>query len=387
MNKFKKTALNLGFKYMKPRIHDKKIQYAIKDYNLPNPLIFENGEEVIDKIQWIEKRSAEILHLFEENVYGKIPTEAVEADYSIINEDKNDLNGLATRKEVKITLKREGRQIEAKLRIYIPNKVKRPVPAFLGLPNWWSGFNKLRIWPTKHVLQRGYALAISRFGDFDPNNDDFSNGVHPLFYTKGQTRPLENEWGTIGAWAWGLIQLRNYFEIDSDIDQKRIAAIGHSRMGKAALWAGANDERFSMVISNNSGCCGAALFRRKIGETIKRINAGFPHWLCSNFKKFNRREFDLPVDQHMLIALIAPRPVYIGSAQDDIWADPIGEFLGAKYADPVYKLLGTTGLGAEKIPKINEPIMNTIGYHIRQGGHKLSLYDWDRYMDFADLYL
>ena len=387
MNKLKRILMNLGLKYMKPKIQDKKTQYVIKDYNLPNPLIFENGEEVVDKNQWIEKRRAEILHLFEENVYGKIPTEEVEAKYNIIEEDKNDLDGLATRKTVEITLKRGGRQIKVKLLINIPNNVKRPTPAFVGLPNWWSDFKKLRLWPFKHVLNRGYALATARFGDFDPNNDNFSNGAHPLFYEEGQTRPLENEWGTIGAWAWGLIQLMNYFEFDSDIDQKRIAVIGHSRMGKAALWAGVNDDRFSMVISNNSGCCGAALFRSKRGETIKRINEGFPHWLCANFKKFNRREFDLPIDQHMLIALIAPRPVYIGSAQDDIWADPIGEFLSAKHAGPVYELFGKTGLDVDIPPKINEPIMNTIGYHIRQGGHKLSLYDWDRYMDFADLYL
>jgi len=378
--------MNFGLKYVKPRIHDKKVQHIIKDYNMPDPLIFQNGERVIDKKQWIEKRRAEILRLFEENVYGKIPTEAVEANYNIINENEKDLKGLATRKAVKITLKRGGRQIDAKLLIYIPNKVDRPVPAFVGLPNWWRGFKK-SLWPFKHVLQRGYALATARFGDFDSNRDNFKDGVHPLFYKEGQNRPLENEWGTIGAWAWGLIQLMNYFESDSDIDQNRIAVLGHSRMGKAALWAGVNDERFSLVISNNSGCCGAALFRRKIGETIEMINECFPNWLCSNFKKFNNREFDLPVDQHMLIALVAPRPVYIASGQNDIWSDPIGEFLSAKYADPVYKMFGTTGLGAEKIPKVNEPIMNTIGYHIRQGRHKLSLYDWDRYMDFADLYL
>jgi len=386
MNSFKRVIMNLGLKYVKPRRQDTKVQHIIKDYNLPDPLIFQNGEKVINKKQWIEKRRAEILRLFEENIYGKIPNEAVETKYNIINEVENDLDGLATRKAVKFTFKRGGRQIDAKLQIYIPNNVKRPTPAFVGLPNWWRSFKK-SIWPIKHVLQRGYALATARFGDFDPNRDNFENGVHPLFYKEKQTRPLENEWGTIGAWAWGLIQLMNYFESDSDIDQKRIAVLGHSRMGKAALWAGVNDERFSMVISNNSGCCGAALFRRKIGETIKTINDCFPHWLCSNFKKFNNKEFDLPIDQHMLIGLVAPRPVYIASGQDDIWADPIGEFLSAKHANPVYKLFGTSGLGIEELPQINKPIMNTIGYHIRQGGHKLSLYDWDKYMDFADLYL
>jgi hypothetical protein len=378
--------MNLGLKYVKPRMHDKRIQHIIRDYNLPDPLIFQNGEKVSDENQWIEKRRAEILGLFQEHVYGKMPTEGVEAKYNILHEDKEALNGFATRKAVKITFRGKRLQTDAKVQIYIPNKVKKPAPAFLGFPNWWRSYKK-SLWPIKNVLERGYALTTARFGDFDTNKNNFTNGVHPLFYKEGQSRPLENEWGTIGAWAWGLIQLMNYIERDSDIDQKRIAVIGHSRMGKAALWAGANDERFSIVISNNSGCCGAALFRRRIGETIEMINECFPHWLCSNFKKYNDREFDLPVDQHMLIALIAPRPVYIGSGQDDLWSDPTGEFLSAKHADPVYKLLGTTGLGTDQMPKINEPIMNTIGYHIRQGRHKLSLYDWHRYMDFADLYL
>ena len=248
--------MNLGLKYVKPRLRDTKVQHIIKDYNLPDPLIFQNGEKVIDKKQWIEKRRAEILNLFEENVYGKIPTKAVEAKYNIVNEVKNDLNGLATRKAIKIILKRGRRQINVKLQLYIPNNVNKPVPAFVGLPNWWAGF-KRSLWPFKHILHRGYALATAKFGDFDFNSDNFKDGVHPLFYKEGQKHPLEDEWGIIGAWAWGLIQIMNYFESDSDIDQKRIAVLGHSRMGKAALWAGANDERFSMVISNNSGCYGA----------------------------------------------------------------------------------------------------------------------------------
>jgi len=180
MNRFKRALMNLGLKYVKPRRHDIKVQHIIKDYNLPDPLIFQNGEKVIDKNQWIEKRRAEILRLFEENVYGKIPTEAVEAKYNIITEVENDLNGLATRKAVKIILNYGGRQIEASLLIYIPNKVKKPVPTFVGLPNWWGGF-KRSLWPSRHVIHRRYALATARFRDFDPNSDNFNNGVHPLF--------------------------------------------------------------------------------------------------------------------------------------------------------------------------------------------------------------
>jgi hypothetical protein len=241
-----------------------------------------------------------------------------------------------------------------------------------------------RRFPIETIVARGFQLATFYYGDIAPDLGDLGGGTHPLF-PRGEAGREAHAWGAVGAWAWGASRILDYLTNDPLTDPHRVIVAGHSRLGKAALWAAAQDERFVGAFANNSGCTGAALSRRRFGETVAAINALFPHWFCRRYHTYAERDDQLPVDQHLLIAAIAPRRVYIASAAEDLWADPHGEFLGGRCANPAYELLGLDGLTITDWPPMDTASSGRIGYHLRPGGHDLLQEDWIRFLEFAAL--
>jgi len=391
-------------------------------YTLPDPLAGSDGRRVEDARAWREWRRPEILELFAREVYGRTPAYHGTPTIEVLEIEPGAVGGLATRKQLAVYPlgNRSGPRFD--LLLYLPNLAPKPAPVFLGLnfngnhsvhpdPGILLSTRWLRAapdrgvvdnrateaargtassrWPIELILARGYGLATVYCGDFEPDHaEGWKEGIRAALSPQGaETVWSPDAWGAIGAWAWGLSRALDALEQDPAVDGQRVLLLGHSRLGKTALWAGAQDERFAVVISNNSGEGGAALARRRFGETTAVINRAFPHWFCGRFKDYNDRADELPVDQHLLIALMAPRPVYVASAEEDRWADPRGEFLAAYHASPVYALFGRTGIESADMPAVNQPVGDTVGYHLRTGRHDVTAYDWERYLDFADRHL
>lgn len=384
---------------------------------LPAVLVSENGLQIADKGQWENTRRPEILLNFKTEMFGQMPDRRLTTRTETLETSSKALDGLAVRKQVRIHFSNGAETHFMDILIYYPTKNKHiQVPVFLGynfagnqsvsadkmirLTQSWvptktrgSLHNKATDstrgiaagdWPLEKILKAGYAVATIYAGDVAPDFEyGYKEGIQNLF---PELQERSDNFSTIGAWAWGLSRAVDYFETDKRIDSKKIIAIGTSRMGKAALWAGATDERLAMVISNESGAGGAKLFHHVGGEDTKNICNRFPYWFCKNFLKYCGQDTLMPFDQHQLLALIAPRPLYVASAEKSEITDSYGEFLSARLASSVYKLYGESGLLINAFPAVNLPSFGSIGYHLREGEHGINNYDWTQFIAFANVH-
>ena len=364
----------------------------IPPYTLPDPLICNDGERITNIAQWENIRRPELLQLLTTYMYGKTPALTHALPWKVDTIDTKALGGKAVRKVIELQLTNQKNGPVMHLQIWLPKVVKQSIPLFLGMsftPNW--KISTAPEWPIRKLLAHGYGLATFLYTEISPDGkgtSDYSKGIMPWYYRKGQTQPDPDQWGDIAVWAWAASRAMDYLQTDAQIDGNRVALIGHSRLGKATLWAGACDERFKVVFPVNSGCCGVSLSKRLIGETPTSVNHMFPAWFNGNFKQFSDREDMMPFDQHSVIALIAPRPIYIADAEADNWGDQKGEFLAAKAAEPVYALYGKAGIGTNTMPPLDIAYnKGYIAYHIRKGPHAVLEYDWYQFIRFADRFL
>ncbi len=387
----------------------------VGSYTLPDPLVFNNGKRVTTARDW-QKRRPEILELFAKNVYGESPRAPRHLDYTLFEKDGSALGGQAVRTQVTIFFSPDRKGPKEDLLIYVPAHHAGPVPVILALNFAGNqavvddpGIKLATIWTRKthvretapessrgsdktfevaKILAHGYGFATVCYQDIEPDFEGgITHGIRPLFYRSGQTEPGLTDWGAIGAWSYGLSRAMDYLAEYKSIDPKRVAIMGHSRLGKTVLWAGALDTRFALVLASCPGEGGASLARRNYGETVANLVAHFPYWFCRNFAQYADDPARLPVDTHELIALLAPRPVYVTGAEQDQWSDPKGEFLAMVAAGPVYRLLGAQGLETDRMPPLNTPILHTLAFHYRTSKHDVTPFDWDRFLEFADLHL
>jgi len=361
----------------------------VPSYTLPEVLTSNEGVKVSSADTWTNLRRPEIIELFRKNVYGRVPETKYKETFKVVNVDPQAMGGTAIKKQVDILIESGGKSLTINVTLFTPADMKQPVPVFLLIDPWLADTTsphwkqKDGYWPVKEALKRGYGMVIFDASQLDPDNfDNFKNGIHGIL--DQNPRPTD-AWGTLAAWAWGASRCMDYLVTDKNVASDKVAVVGHSRAGKTALWAGAEDTRFAMVVSNESGAGGAALARRRFGETVARLNSAFPHWFCSNYNKYSNREDSIPVDMHMLLALVAPRALYVDCADEDLWGDPKGSYLSLYNAVPVFNLLGTNSDLPQSMPSMNRQVVSgRVGFHIRDGAHNLILKDWNWFMDFAD---
>jgi hypothetical protein len=382
---------------------------------MPDPLVLMNGHRVTSKEQWTGERRPELKALFGHYMYGSLPPKPTQVEARLSGRHADFLDGKATLKLLTLETG-SGNAPQIDLMLVVPNQRQSRAPVFLAMNfcgnqaltddsrvplarSWVPAFCKgctnnsatessrgaqAADWPLAEIVRRGYALAAFYSGDIDPDRADVSEGVYAWQAQGDADKNTAANRGTLSAWAWGFQRCVDYLVTDPDLDAHRIAAVGHSRNGKAALLAAAFDERIGIAFPHQAGCGGSAPSRGKIGESVKAINDRFPHWFNAEFKQFNDAPERLPFDQNGLVALCAPRAVLFSAAQEDQWANPAGQFEVLQGADPVYRMLGVEGLSTHQMPLVRQLVSSRLGYYIREGKHSMTADDWRIFMDFAD---
>jgi len=384
-------------------------------YTLPDILSLEDGKRVSSPVEWEQLRRPQILRLFSEHQHGKTPDTILKPKIHIVEQDAAGLGGLSRRTQARLSFSDAPEAPVIRVLLHTPVDAQRPAPTLLYLsfsPNVltvdepgvdegmaWSATLKARIpdrdainlgkFDVASFVRRGYGVALVYYGDIEPDFDHQSAyGVRSLF-SKSTEKRRPDEWGAIGAWAWGLSRVMDYLQVEPRVDAKRVALAGVSRLGKTALWAAAQDQRFALVIPLLSGEGGAALSRRNYGETIADLTnpARYHYWYAPRYAEYAFNVHGLPVDGHMLLALIAPRPILQIVGSEDTWSDPMGEFLAAKQAESVYALYSKSGLGVETCPAPENPILNDMGFFMHKGKHTTLPVDFKVMADFMDKHL
>ena len=357
----------------------------VPPYTLPDPLVLSDGKPVRDARTWSNRRRPEIIRQYESVIYGRIPSRTPTVHWRVVETDLRARGGAAVMKSIVGAMGEAPNAPEIHVTLWTPATTNRRVPVILLV-----NFRPAEEPPVAaEILSRGWGYAIVAYQEIQPDKaDTWTQGVIGLTLAPGQQRPAADEWGTIGAWAWGVSRILDYLETDRAVDAKRIALFGHSRLGKTALWASALDTRIAAVYSSCAGEMGSALSRRDWGETVDDMTQAFPYWFAGNFQQWAGRWNEMPVDAHMLIALSAPRPVFITGGTADQWADPVGEFLAEVAAGPVYRLLGKKDLGvAQGPPPLDTPLTSgDLGWHYHTGAHAATPEDWKAFLAFVAKY-
>ncbi len=363
----------------------------IPPYTLPDPLVLADGRPVTSAAMWFQQRRPEILKFYQNEIYGRIPANAPRVSWEVVETDTNAREGTAIRRHVvgKMGDRPDGPRLN--LIVWTLAKASRPVPLLLNISFFGAGGKGPGSRPGAfdvlgEVLNRGWGYATLGYGDIQPDRANrWTEGVIGLTLPQGQMQPPPEEWGTISAWAWGISRCIDFFQTDKSVNARQIAITGASRLGKTVLWATAQDKRVAAVFSVVSGEMGAALIRRDWGETLDDMAQNFPWQFAGNLQKWVGRWNELPVDQHLLIALCAPRPVYVNGGLKDQWSDPRGEFLSLVAAGPVYRLLGARDLGVTELPALDKPVSSgSLAFHYHSSGHTAVPADWKTFLDFAE---